>query len=131
MVVAKSPAAGNVEPPSDADESIVAEIVLATGLAPATRGRSGLVRMTRFETVAATVEGNKEIVASDQEVEFEAIEYAKPPVVRITSAVAAQAVTAQAVPRVDPADSHRLGLMERLKIIRSAQTSDTTKAKKF
>ena len=107
------------------EQTLVAKTVPASP-APATSQRSGLIRLTRVDSVAETVLGDEEILASDQQVESETIEYVKPPVAKAASALTAEAVTGAA-----PADSHRLGLLERLRIIQSLQASGTTKVKKF
>ena len=125
-VVAELPVGEHVVPVSDVVEPVVAETVRATRLAQAAERRSGLVRLTRFEPVTGTVENHKEVVASDPQVDSEAIEYVNPPVARITSDP-----TAEVVPETVSSDSHRLSLLERLKIIQSLQASETTKVKRF
>ena len=121
-VVAGLPVGEHVVPVSDVVGPVVAETVRATRVAQATGRRSGLVRLTSVESV----QSNQEIVAGDQHVDSAAIEYVKPPVARITSAMTAEVATGTV-----PSDSHQLSLLERLKIIQSLQASDATKVKKF
>ena len=104
------------------EQALVAEAV-PTNLIPATDRRSGLIRLTQLDSFAETVQSNNEILASDQQVESEATGFANP-VARTASAVTTEV-------GAEPTDSHRLGLLERLKIIQSSQASDTTKVKKF
>ena len=128
-VVAELPVDKSVEQASVAIETMAAETVPTTNLASATGRRSGLIRLTRVDSVTETIQNDKEIVASDQQFDSESIGSAKPPVARITSAVASEAETAKTVTAPEPTDLHRLSLLERLKIIQSAQASGTTKAK--
>ena len=116
----------NCSAESTVDESLelalVAEAV-PTNLIPATDRRSGLIRLTQLDSFAETVQSNNEILASDLQVESEATGFANP-VARTASAVTTEA-------SADSTDSHRLGLVERLKIMQSSQGSDTTEGKKF
>ena len=109
------------------EQALVAEVVpttvVPTNLTPATDRQSGLIRLTQVDSFVETVQSNNEIVASDQQVESEATGFANP-VARTASAVTTEV-------GAEPTDSHRLGLLERLKIMQSFQTSGTTEVKKF
>ena len=108
-------------------ESMVAETVptnvAPANLAPATGRRSGLIRLTQVDSFADTVQGNHEILASELQIESEATGLANP-VARTASVVTTEVLATEV--GAEPTDSHRLGLLERLKIIQSFQASDTT-----
>ena len=114
------------------EHSLVAEAVpttvAPTNLAPATGRRSGLIRLTQVDSFADTVQGNHEILASELQIESEATGLANP-VARTASVVTTEVLATEV--GAEPTDSHRLGLLERLKIIQSFQASDTTEVKKF
>ena len=131
MVVAESPVDESVEQALVGIESMVAETAPTTNVALAVGRRSGLIGLTRVDSVAETGQGNNEILASDQQLDSEVTEVAKSQVARISSANTIAVGTAKPVTVADPTDLHRLGLLERLKIIQSLQASNTTKEKKF
>ena len=113
-------------------ESMVAETVptnvASANLAPATGRRSGLIRLTQVDSFAEAAQSNNEILVSDQQVESESTGFTNP-AARTASALTTEVLTAEA--SADSTDSHRLGLVERLKIMQSSQASDTTEGKKF
>ena len=102
--------------------------VASANLAPATVRRSGLIRLTQVDSFTEAAQSNNEILVSDQQVESESTGFTNP-AARTASALTTEVLTAEA--SADSTDSHRLGLVERLKIMQSSQGSDTTEGKKF
>ena len=113
-------------------ESMVAETVptnvAPANLAPATGRRSGLIRLTQVDSFTEAAQSNNEILVSDQQVESESTGFTNP-AARTASALTTEVLTAEA--SADSTDSHRLGLVERLKIMQSSQGSDTIEGKKL